>query len=58
MRSKKERTEQTKDGIKMLKSKYAKWKKQQSLNKRIDYEEYLVNEVDELDLDDQRQWQN
>jgi hypothetical protein len=58
MRSKKERTEQTKDGIKMLKSMYAKWKKQQSLNKRIDYEEYLVDEVDELDLDDQRQWQN
>jgi uncharacterized lipoprotein YehR (DUF1307 family) len=58
MTAKKEQTKKGEDDMKMLKRRYANWKKQQSLNKRIDYEEYLVGEVDELDLDDQRQWQN
>mgnify|MGYP001813585312 CR=1 FL=1 len=58
MTAKKEQSKKSKESMKMLKRRYAKWKKQQSLVKRLDFEEYLVDEPDELDLDDQKQWYN
>ena len=51
MKRKKEHTLENSDKMKRLERLHAKWKKKQCLNKRLEYEELLIDEPDGLDLE-------
>ncbi len=51
MPRKKEQSDTNRESIKRLKKRYAIWKKKHYLNERLEMEEYLINEPEELDLE-------
>ena len=56
MASKKTQRKRAEEGVKLLKRRYAKWKEKQSPGRRLDYEELLACDPDELDLEEQKYW--
>lgn len=49
--TKKKQIREKKDGIKMLKRRYVKWREKQGQYEQLEIEEYLIEEPYELDLD-------
>ena len=51
MNKKKQQTEEGMDKLKRLKRRYAKWREKQRLDELLEFEEYIVDEPDYLDLE-------